>query len=374
MLKATFVGILPFLLGMPCIAQPPAPATCQAAKTMAESSAQAKARAAYTQGQEALARGAVASMKEAVKHYQEAARLDPDYAPAQVALAETCTTLYGLGILWRPETLARAKAAARKAVEIDPKLPAARTALGAVKMNEWDWAGAEADFRQALALAPESAPSRQWYAVFLTAMGRLKEALAQSTRANRLQPDSPAMMTGLGSILYFARDDERMIRVMERTVKLAPKSTAAYDWLGMAYVQAGRFDKSIEAYQRGLALAGGAAEVGAGRGDAYGVDILTGLGHTYGLAGRRAPARQVLRELLALDRRKHVPPVDLAFVYVGLGEKQRALAMLERAYRERSWQLAFIRVEPWLDPLRGDPRFQRLLRRLNFPPLPPGGE
>lgn len=143
MLKSIFVGILPALLYMPRAVPAPAPATPQAAKATAEPSDQERARAAYAKGQKALARDTEAGMKEAVKHFQEAARVDPNYAPAQVALAETYTMLWGFGILWRPEALARAKAAARKAVELDPKLAAARTALGAVKMNESGLAGAE---------------------------------------------------------------------------------------------------------------------------------------------------------------------------------------------------------------------------------------
>jgi tetratricopeptide (TPR) repeat protein len=336
---------------------------------LAQASAQEQARAAYAKGQAALTRDTEAAMKEAVAHFQEAARLDPDYALAQVGLAETYTMLWSFGFVSCPEALAQAEAAARRAVELDPKLAEAHAALGALKMCEWDWAGAEAEFQRALELAPDNARSRHGYALFLAAMGRHQEALAQSTRANELQPSSPGIMTGLGAILYFARADARMIQVMEQTVKLDPKYAPGYDWLGMAYLQVGRFDESIEAYKKGLELAGGAAEVKAGRGHAYGVDIMTGLGHAYGVAGRRREARQILGELRALARRKHVPPVDIAFVYLGLGEKERALELLEQAYRERSWQVAFLRVEPWVDSLRDDPRFQSLLRRLNFPPL-----
>jgi len=330
-----------------------------------------KARALIEKAQLALAKNTEAAMREAVEYYAQAAQLDPLSAPAQVGLAEAYTMLWGFGFMSRQEALPKAEAAALKAVELDPKLADARTALGALKMSEWDWAGAEAEFKQALELAPDNALSRHWYALFLAAMGRHEEALAQSTRANELQPSSPGMMTGLGSILYFARADDRMIRVMEQTVKLDPKYAPGYDWLGMAYVQVGRFDESIEVYKKGLELAGGAAEVKAGLGHAYGVDIMTGLGHAYGVAGRRAEARQILRELRALARRKHVPPVDIAFVYLGLGEKERARELLEQAYRQRSWQVAFLRVEPWVDPLRSDPRFQDLLRRLNFPPKKP---
>ena len=333
------------------------PAPAQAAKTAVESSSRDKARAACAKGQEALARDTEAGMKEAVMYYHEAARLDPNDALAQVGLAEAYTMLWSFGFISRQDALAKAGAAARKAVALDPKLAETRTALGALKMREWDWAGAETEFKRAIELAPDNARSRHWYALFLAAMGRHKEALEQSGRANELQPSSPGMMTGLGAILYFARADDWMIQQMEQTVKLDPKFAPGYDWLGMAYVQAGRFDESIEVYKKGVRLSGGAAEVKAG------------LGHAYGVAGRHREAQQALQELLALAKRKYVPPVQIAFVYLGLGEKERALELLEQAYRERSWELVFLRVEPWVDILRDNPRFQDLLRRMSFPPL-----
>jgi len=332
------------------------PSPAQAAKTTAGAASREKARTACAKGQEALARNTEAAMKKAVRYYHEAARLDPNYAPAQVGLAEAYTMLWGFGFMSRQNALPKAEAAALKAVELDPQLAEARMALGALKMREWDWAGAEAEFKRAIELEPNHARSRHWYALFLAAMGRHEEALEQSRRANELQPSSPGMMTGRGAILYFARDDQ-MIRQMEQTVELDPKFAPGYDWLGMAYVQAGRFDESIEVYKKGVLLSGGAAEVKAG------------LGHAYGVAGLRREAKQILQELLALAKRKYVPPVQIAFVYLGLGEKDRALELLEQAYRERSWELVFVRAEPWVDNLRADPRFQDLLRRMNFPPL-----
>ena len=317
------------------------------------------ARALIEKAQLALAKNTEAAMREAVETYAQAAQIDPRSAPAQVGLAEAYTMLWGFGFMSRQEALPKAEAAALKAVELDPKLADARTTLGALKMREWDWAGAEVEFKRAIELQPTNARSRHWYALFLAAMGRHPEALVQSRRANELEPASPGMMTGLGAIHYFARDYGQMIRQMEVTTTLDPQFAPGYDWLGMAYVQAGKFPESITAYEKGVVLAEGASEVKAG------------LGHAYGLAGRREEAKNILAELNELAKQKYVPPVQIAFVHIGLGENDRALELLEQAYRERSWELVFVRVEPWVDPLRSDPRFQDLLRRVNFPPKKP---
>jgi len=318
-----------------------------------------RARTLIEKAQLALAKNTEEAMREAVEYYAQAAQLDPHSAPAQVGLAEAYTMLWGFGFMSRQEALPKAEAAALKAVELDPKLAAARTTLGALRMREWDWAGAEEEFKRAIELEPANARSYHWYALFLAAMGRHPEALAQSRRANELEPASPGMMTGLGAIHYFARDYGQMIRQMEETIALDPQFAPGYDWLGMAYAQVGKFPESIAAYKKGVELAAGASEVKAG------------LGHAYGLAGRRVEAKRILAELYGLAKQKYVPPVQIAFVHLGLGENDRALELLEQAYRERSWELVFIRVEPWVDNLRSDPRFQDLLRRLNFPPRVP---
>jgi tetratricopeptide (TPR) repeat protein len=343
-----FVGLVPTAHGI-------FPAT----QTSHAAASSEKARALISKAQVELAKNTEAAMRKAVEFYAQAAQIDPHSAPAQVGLAEACTMLWGFGFMSRQEALPKAEAAALKAVELDPKLADARTTLGALRMREWEWAGAEVEFKRAIELQPSNARCRHWYALFLAAMGRHPEALLQSRRANELEPASPGMMTGLGAILYFARDYDQMIRQMEATTTLDPNFAPGYDWLGMAYVQTGKFPESIAAYEKGVALAAGASEVKAG------------LGHAYGLAGRREDAKKMLSELNGLAKQKYVPPVQIAFVHLGLGENDRALELLEQAYRERSWELVFIGVEPWVDNLRSDPRFQDLLRRINFPPNKP---
>jgi Flp pilus assembly protein TadD len=146
-----------------------------------------------------------------------------------------------------------------------------------------------------------------------------------------------------------------MIDVLKPTIKQDSDYGPAYDWLGMAYVEEQQFDKAIATYRRAVELSDGLAEV------------LGGLGHAYAVAGREKEARQVLNTLLQLDQRWHVPPVQIAFVHVGLGEKQRAIDLLETAYDERSWELVFLQVEPWLDELRAEPRFTELIEKMKFP-------
>jgi Flp pilus assembly protein TadD len=222
-------------------------------------------------------------------------------------------------------------------------------------MRDWDWVGAEKEFKRALELDPSNVNIRHWYALYLAAMGRREDAFRESREALRLDPSSLSIQTGAGAIEYFARDYKQMIKQMQSTVALGPNFAPGYDWLGMAYVQVGRFEEAIAVYQKAVTLSGGSAEVKAG------------LGHAYGVAGQRASARAILGELNDLAKKKYVPPVQIAFVYLGLGDRAHALDLLEKAYQERSWELVFIQVEPWVDSLRSDPRFRDIVRRMNFP-------
>jgi serine/threonine-protein kinase len=264
-------------------------------------------------------------------------------------------TLWCFGFLRRGEALPRARDAAEQAVELDGRLAPAHTALGMVNLADWKWAEAEKEFLYAVALSPESPSARHWHALYLAAMGRHGVAIEQSERAVALDP-SPSFRVGLGAILYFAHDFARMARVLEETVAAAPDSAPAFDWLGMAYIQLGRFDESIEAYRKAVALSDGTAE------------IMAGLGHAYGIAGRMNEARKVLGELDAAAEQWYVPPVQIAYVCAGLSDDNRTFQLLEQAFEERSWELVFLREEPWFDHLRGNPRFTDLVDRMKFPP------
>ena len=294
------------------------------------------------------------AMEKAAQQYQQAVEQAPQHAPSHVGVAEWYTALWCFGFVSREDSLPIAKKAAMKAVELDGELAAAHTALGVIRLSDWDWAEAERELQCAIELDPKRANSRHWYALYLSAMGRHDEAISQSEEAVKLDP-SPGNRTGLGAILYFARDFDRMQIKMQATLTQHPDFAIGYDWLGMAQVQLAQFDDAIVTYQKAVELSDGIAEVKAG------------LGHAYGVAGKQAEARGILRELNELSQQWHIPPVQVAFVHVSLGEKDDAFRWLERAFEQKSWELAFLQVEPWLDDLRSDPRFSRMVQRMNFP-------
>lgn len=288
------------------------------------------------------------------KFHESNAAENPNSAAAHVGICDHYNMLWCFGFAPRDEVLPKMKAAANTAIGLDAEHAGARTALGIVKLSQRDWAGAETELAAAVKLAPERASSRHWYALYLAAMGRHEEALSHSEQALALD-ESPGMQVGLSSILYFGRDWKRMIKQLSSTIEKDPEFAYAYDWLGMAYVQEKRFDESITTYEKADELSEGLAE------------IVAGLGHAYGLAGKEREARAALEKLLALDKQWYVPPVQIAYVYVGLGEHDEAILMLQRASKEHSWELIFLREEPWFDPIREDPRFKAIEASMNFP-------
>lgn len=294
------------------------------------------------------------AFESAVAHHQHAIQVDPEIASNYIGLADCQLMLWCFGFRPGNEVLPSANAATTKAIELDDRLATAHTTLGVLHLSRWEWTAAEREFRLAIELDPNSAKARHWYALYLAAMVRHDEALQQSEQALELEPNS-GYRTGLGAVLYFRRDFARMIHVMEHTVSVDPEFAPGYDWLGMAYVQSGRVEDSLLVYRKAVALSGGLAEIKAG------------LGHAYAVAGNKDEAKQVLDDLNQLSQRWHIPPVQIAFVHVGLGEKDEAFRRLEEAFQEKSWELAFLQVEPWLDDLRSDPRFADLLRRMDFP-------
>ena len=278
----------------------------------------------------------------------------PDDPAAQAAYAESLINLWCYGFISRDELLPKAKLAARKAVQLDESYSGAHMVEGIIKMTDWDWAGAEKELRQAIKLDQDQYKSRHWYALYLSAMQRHEEAIKESKISVSLLTPSDSMI-GYGSILYFAHEFEEMAKVLEQAVIDEPDFASVYDWLGMAYVQLEEFDKSINVYEKAVDLSDGLAE------------IKSGLGHAYGLAGKTTEARQILDEMLTLSKVYYVPPVQIAFVALSLGDTDLTFELLERAFAERSWELVFINTEPWFDILHDDRRFQDFIRGLNFP-------
>ncbi len=293
-------------------------------------------------------------IQQLARHYEQNVLANPQAVVDHVGMVDAYTMLWCFGFVPRDDVLPKIKHSARQAVLLDEQDAGARTALGIVKLSQWDWAAAERELSAAVRLDPHRASSHHWYALHLAARGLHPEAMQQSEQALLLD-SSLGMQVGKASIHYFGRDWPGLIKQTQHAIKQDPTFAPAHDWLGMGYVQQQRFEESIATYERAVKLSGGLAE------------ILAGLGHAYALGGERDKAISVLQKLQRLDKQWYVPPVQIAYVHVGLGEYDEAIQMLERAYEEHSWELVFLTVEPWFDPIRTDPRFVALTKKLNFP-------
>ena len=297
-------------------------------------------------------------LQEGVKAFEAAIARDPLYAPAYAGLADSYGIL-GLSfydVLPPAEAMPKAKAAAMKALEIDPGLAAPHAALGWVRLHyDWDWAGAEAAFRRSLELDPTRATTRHWHSFYLSAMGRVEEAVAEARRAWELDPLSLIVNANLCQPHYYARRFEEAAAGAGKVTKMEPAFPVGHDWQGLAAAGRGEYAEAIAAYEAFAAQGGGASRA------------LALVGNARARAGDRAGAMRALEELSALAARRYVPAYHFALLHVGLGQRDEAIAALERAYEERSDQLAYLAVEPLLDPVRGDPRFEALRRRLGLP-------
>ena len=293
-------------------------------------------------------------MDKDVLKFEQAIHKNPEDADAFTGLAVSYIVLWCYGFLSRQDSIPKAERAATQAVEINNKLGEAHTALGIIKLGEWDWKSAEREFQLGIELSPGNSNAHHWYALYLSAMGRHEQALESSRHSLSLSPVSYSDI-GHGSILYFAHQFDQMVELLENTVKKIPNFAPGFDWLGMAYLQLKQFDKSIEMYQKAVELSDGLAEIKAG------------LGHAYGMAGRKEEARKVLNELNSLAEKYYIPPVQIAYVAASLDEIDETFELLEKAYIERTWDLVFIREEPWFDDFHSLPRFVDLLKRIQFP-------
>ena len=294
--------------------------------------------------------------EDEINRCKNAITTNPNDPTFYAYLAHAYIVLWCYGFIPHAEALPPATEAVEKALAIDPECGMAHTVLGLIRESHWQWDAIESELKLGIQFAPDDALAHNWYANYLYANSRFAEAYIMAETAVTLSSD-PGLKIGLGAISYFTQDFERLKREMLAVIADHPDYAPAYDWLGMAYIQLQEFDKSIEAYETAAKLSGRLAE------------ILGGLGHAYGIAGREADARNILNEMKEYAESVHVPPVQIAFVYAGLGDDNNTIAMLERAFAEKSWELIFIRTEPWFEHLHDDPRFQRIVERMNFLPL-----
>jgi adenylate cyclase len=309
----------------------------------------------YLKGKYFLNRRTEESLHQALDSFTRALERDARLAQAHAGIADAYSTLAWLEFLRPRSAFPRARTAALKAVELDPTLAEARTSLGFVRfLYDRQWIEAESEFRRALALNQNYPTAHQFYSDFLKAMGRLDEALAEIQRALELDPLSLGINTALGHVLYLSRQYDRAIEQYRKALELDPQYAQAHLWFGRPFLEKGMYDEAIHELQTAARLSGNSTM------------SLAVLGHAYASADRTGDANGVLATLRQRGRTQYVPSYWVALIYVGLGDLDQAFDWLERANRERSGWLAWIKVEPRFDRLRPDPRFSRLLRRLKL--------
>jgi TolB-like protein/tetratricopeptide (TPR) repeat protein len=309
----------------------------------------------YLKGRYVWNRRTEDSLTKALDYFQQALEHDPTYAEGYVGLADSFNILGYFNAMPPREAFPKAKAAAIQALQLDDSLGEAHAALGVIKRDfEWDWMGAEKEFKRALELNAGHAEARNWYATLFNMLGRTEEALIAKTVALELDPLSLSINTDLGRTFYFARQYDRAAEQFRKTMDFDPNFGITYLWLGEVFEQQGLLDKAIPHLEKGVSITGGSSY------------SLGKLGHGYALAGRKDEAHRILQQLLELSQQKYVSSYDAAMIYVGLGDHDQAFSWLNQAAAERSLWLGYLKVEPQFDPLRSDRRFPDLLSRLGL--------
>ena len=295
---------------------------------------------------------------KAIGYFEEATHKDQQYALAYAGLAD-CYGIIGAtiyGSVPTAEAAPKAKAAAIRALEIDPSLAEAETSLATAKFNyDWDWVGAAEGFKRAIQLDPSYATAYQRYSLYSIAMGRFDDSLEQIKRARDLDPLSISINSSFGWRLYLARQYDRSIAQLRDTLEMDPNYEWAHLVLGQAYEQKGEYGPAIDELRKAVELSHNSPL------------LVSALAHAYALSGNQAEAQRLLKQLTAQSKKEYVSPYYIATVYVALGRHDVAMDWLEKAFADRSNGLVFLRVEPELDPLRAQPRFIALQQKLNFP-------
>jgi TolB-like protein/Tfp pilus assembly protein PilF len=316
---------------------------------------------AYLRGNYFADKRTAEDLTKAIEYFEEAIRDDPNWAPAYAGLADVYVVLSEYKSVPAHESHVKARVAARRAVELDDSLAEAHTELANLAGTEdYDWPGAEREFRRALELNPGNATAHYFHAMNLMSMGHWEEASAEMERARELDPLSIIINANIGLVYYYARHPDRAIEAERKALELDPNTAFIYEYLGLAYLQKGMYQEAIGHLQKAVGLSNGFPWYQAE------------LAYSYAAAGNHAQAGRILTDLKSRSRRQFVCSYSLAVAYIGLGERDAALARLQMAYENREDQVAILRIEPLFDTLHADPRFQELLRRIGLYPPGPG--
>jgi tetratricopeptide (TPR) repeat protein len=304
----------------------------------------------YLKGRHHMGSLAANAVPTATQYFNQAIEKDPSFALAYAGLS------VAYAYTFTPAGVQRSKAAALKALELDDSLAEAHASLGLIRHRiDWDWLGAEVHFRRAIELNPGSSVAHNTYAIYLLHMKRLEEALRECTRARELDPLSAENRGTRAAVFYVMREYDRAWEEYQGMLDLFPNLPGPHGGFAHIHLQKGRYEEAVAEARKVEELSEGDR------------NYLWTVWYIYGRAGKRDEALRVLNELRERSKRERVDASAFAIVYSGLGEKDQAFAWLEKAYQQREWPFPALQVTPVFDPLRDDPRFQELLRRMNFP-------
>jgi serine/threonine protein kinase/predicted Zn-dependent protease len=316
----------------------------------------AEAYRLYLQGRHHWSRWTEEGFYKAIGYFQQAIQKDPKYALAYAGVADSYVLLGWNSYLPPKDAFPKGKAAAMTALEIAPDLGEAHTDLAAVLwLHDWQWPEAQKEFQRSLELSPCYPTANHYYAECLMTMGRHAEALSRLKKSLELDPLSLIINDAIGWASYHARQYDEAVAQLLRTVELDPNYPMTYWLLGLLYRKTARYDLAISAGEKGVSLSGGSPLMRAA------------LAQTFATAGATQKAIQILDDLQKLAQERYVAPHFLAGIYVGLGEHDSAIEYLDKSCAEHCHWLIYLHIDPSMDDLREDPRFQNLLRRVGLP-------
>jgi eukaryotic-like serine/threonine-protein kinase len=293
---------------------------------------------------------------KAIEYFQKAVEKDPGYALAYAGIADSYVLLGWNSYLPPKEVFPKGKAAALTALRLDPDLGEAHTPLAAVLwLHDWQWHEAGKEFKRSLELNPTYPTANHWHAEYVMTMGRQVDAIALMKKSQDLDPLSLIINDAIGWANYMAQRYDEALEQLLQTVELDPNYPVTHWFLGAIYRATGRYELAITEGEKAVKLSGGSPLMRAA------------LAHSYGKAGKAKEALQILYELTELAKCKYVAPHFFAGIHIGLGDNDRAIACLEKSYEEHSHWLIYLHIDPSMDELRNDPRFQNLLRRVGLP-------
>jgi serine/threonine protein kinase/tetratricopeptide (TPR) repeat protein len=310
----------------------------------------------YLQGRNFWNKRDEADLIKSIEYFEKAIEIDPNYALAYAGLGDAYSILGNNGFWPAEKAFPKAKASALKALGIDDKLAEAHTSLADIMWNyDWDFVGAEKEFKLAIELNPGYATAHHWYGYLMSILGRHEEAIREINIARNLDPLSPRISANVGLFLFSARRYGEALEELNRALEVDPNHTVTYVYLGKAYEALGKYEEALRCYLRANEL------MGIPRGEG------PNIAGCYALMGKREEARRILNNVIEYSKRNYFPSVMIAAVFSALGEKEEVFAWLEKAFRERDANLLFyLKIVPAFNPVRSDPRYAELLQKVGL--------